>query len=69
LETIVNIATPASVVKETTWVLSIDSWRPNGTPVRRAFYNGDHPASTLVEIPGLARPEFLVEIEVIAAVA
>ena len=62
-------ATPASVVKETTWVLSIDSWRPNGTPVRRAFYNGDHPASTLVEIPGLARPEFLVEIEVIAAVA
>jgi len=62
-------ASPASVVKETTWVLSIDSWRPNGTPVRRAFYNGDHPASTLVEIPGLARPEFLVEIEVIAAVA
>ena len=62
-------ATPASVVKETTWVLSIDSWRPNGTPVRRGFYNGDHPASTLVEIPGLARPEFLVETEVIAAVA
>jgi enamine deaminase RidA (YjgF/YER057c/UK114 family) len=62
-------ATPASVVKETTWVLSIDSWRPGGTPVRRAFYNGDHPASTLVEIPGLARGEFLVEIEVIAAVA
>ena len=27
------------------------------------------PASTLVEIPGLAQPEFLVEIEVIAAVA
>ena len=62
-------ATPASAVKETTWVLDIESWRRNGTPVRRAFYNGDHPASTLVEIPGLARPEFLVEIEVIAAVA
>jgi len=62
-------ATPASAVKETTWVLSIDSWRQHGTPVRRAFYNGDFPASTLVEIPGLARPEFLVEIEVIAAVA
>jgi enamine deaminase RidA (YjgF/YER057c/UK114 family) len=62
-------ATPASAVKETTWVLSIDSWRQHGTPVRRAFYNGDYPASTLVEIPGLARPEFLVEIEVIAAVA
>ena len=62
-------ATPVSAVKETTWVLSIDSWRQHGAPVRRAFYNGNYPASTLVEIPGLARPEFLVEIEVIAAVA
>ena len=62
-------ATPAGAVKETTWVQSIDSWRQHGAPVRRAFYNGDYPASTLVEIPGLARPEFLVEIEVIAAVA
>ncbi len=62
-------ATPASAVKETTWVLSIDSWRQHGTPVRRAFYKGDYPASTLVEIPGLARGEFLAEIEVIAALA
>ena len=62
-------ATPASVVKETTWVLGIDSWRPNGGPVRRDFYKGDFPASTLVEIPRLARAEFLVEIDVIAAVA
>jgi len=62
-------ATPASVVKETTWALSIDSWRQHGPPVRRAFYSGDFPASTLVEIPGLARREFLVEIDVIAAVA
>jgi enamine deaminase RidA (YjgF/YER057c/UK114 family) len=62
-------ASPASAVKETTWVLSIDAWRQQGTPVRRAFYNGDYPASTLVEIQGLARPEFLVEVEVIAAVA
>jgi enamine deaminase RidA (YjgF/YER057c/UK114 family) len=62
-------ATPSSAVKETTWVLSIDSWRQHGTPVRRAFYKGEYPASTLVEIAGLANPEFLVEIEVIAAVA
>lgn len=61
-------ATPASAVKETTWVLDIASWRQHGTPVRRAFYQGDFPASTLIEIPGLARPEFLVEIEVIAAI-
>jgi enamine deaminase RidA (YjgF/YER057c/UK114 family) len=62
-------ATPATVVKETTWVVSIDAWRQHRNPVRRAFYQGDFPASTLVEIPGLAQPEFLVEIEVIAAVA
>jgi enamine deaminase RidA (YjgF/YER057c/UK114 family) len=62
-------ASPGQAVKETTWVLNIDAWRQHGTAVRRAFYQGDYPASTLVEIPGLARPEFLVEIEVIAAVA
>jgi enamine deaminase RidA (YjgF/YER057c/UK114 family) len=62
-------ATPASAVKETTWVLDIESWRQHGTAARRAFYQEDYPASTLVEIAGLARPEFLVEIEVIAAVA
>ena len=62
-------AAPGQVVKETTWVRDIASWRQHGTAVRRAFYREDYPASTLVEIPGLARPEFLVEIEVIAAVA
>jgi enamine deaminase RidA (YjgF/YER057c/UK114 family) len=62
-------ATPAGAVKETTWVLSIDAWRQHGGAARHAFYNGDFPASTLVEIQGLARPEFLVEIELIAAVA
>ena len=62
-------ATPASVVKETTWVLSIDAWREHRTPIRRAFYKSDFPASTLVEIPGLAQPDYLVEIEVIAAIA
>jgi enamine deaminase RidA (YjgF/YER057c/UK114 family) len=62
-------ATPASAVKETTWVLDIEAWRQQGAPARRAFYQGNFPASTLVEIQSLARPEFLVEIEVIAAVA
>jgi enamine deaminase RidA (YjgF/YER057c/UK114 family) len=62
-------ATPGSAVKETTWVLDIETWRQHGTPVRRAFYQGDYPASTLVGIAGLARPEFLVEVEVIAAIA
>src|SRR5207245_10277284 len=33
-------ATPATVVKETTWVVSIDGWRQHRTPGRRAFYKG-----------------------------
>jgi len=63
-------APPGNVVKETTLVLDIASWRQHGTAVRRAFYQSPeaYPASTLVEIQGLARPEFLVEIEVIAVV-
>jgi enamine deaminase RidA (YjgF/YER057c/UK114 family) len=60
-------ASPAQAVKETTWVRDIASWRQHGTAVRRAFYQEDYPASTLVEIPGLASPDFLVEVEVIAA--
>lgn len=49
-------------------MLDLASWRQHGAAVRRAFYQGGYPASTLVEIPGLARPEFLLEVEIIAAV-
>ena len=62
-------AASTHAVKETTWVCDIEAWRQHGAAMRRAFYQGDFPASTLVEIPGLARPEFQVEIEVIAAIA
>jgi 2-iminobutanoate/2-iminopropanoate deaminase len=33
---------------------------------RREFFTGDFPASTLVEVRALAKPEILVEIEVVA---
>lgn len=33
---------------------------------RKEFFTGDFPASTLVEVRALAKPEILVEIEVIA---
>lgn len=57
----------ANVVKETTWVLDIDAWQAHNDPIRQAFYQGDFPASTLIEIPSLAKPEFLIEVEIIAA--
>ena len=33
---------------------------------RREFFSGDFPASTLVEVRSLAKPEVLVEIETVA---
>jgi len=36
--------------------------------IRANYFTGALPASTLVEVPRLARPEFLIEIEVVAVV-
>jgi enamine deaminase RidA (YjgF/YER057c/UK114 family) len=36
--------------------------------VRARYFGETMPASTLVQVPKLARPEFMLEIEVIAAV-
>jgi len=35
---------------------------------RRAFFGGDYPASTLMEVPRLASPEWLIEIEAYAVI-
>ena len=55
----------ADVVKLTIYVVDIrnntEVWR-----ARREFFTGDFPASTLVEVKGLATPEILVEIEAVA---
>ncbi|MBS0540339.1 MAG: RidA family protein [Proteobacteria bacterium] len=55
----------ADVVKITVFVTEI----ANNTKVwqaRREFFTGNFPASTLVEVSGLAAPEIKVEIEAIA---
>ena len=53
------------LVKMTIYVVNIekntDVWR-----ARREFFSGDFPASTLVEVRSLAKPEVLVEIESVA---
>jgi 2-iminobutanoate/2-iminopropanoate deaminase len=53
------------LVKMTIYVVNIekntDVWR-----ARREFFSGDFPASTLVEVRSLAKPEVLVEIEAVA---
>jgi enamine deaminase RidA (YjgF/YER057c/UK114 family) len=36
--------------------------------IRSKYFTSDLPASTLVEVPRLAQPDFLIEIEVVAVV-
>ena len=55
----------SNVVKINIFTVDIDAFRESGE-VRREFFEGYPPASTLVQIERLARPEFLVEIEAIA---
>jgi reactive intermediate/imine deaminase len=53
------------VMKVTNFVTDISKY-PVLFEVRSKFFSGDMPASTLVQIKSLARPEFMVEIEAIA---
>lgn len=67
IERIVKAAggTLEDLVKMTIYVVNIgkntEVWR-----ARREFFSGDFPASTLVEVRSLAKPEVLVEIESVA---
>ena len=67
IERIIKAAggTMDDLVKMTIFVVNIKNnsgvWR-----ARREFFTGDFPASTLVEVRSLAKPEVLVEIETVA---
>ena len=53
------------VVKINIFTTDVDAFR-EASEVRQRYFRGNPPASTLVEIKRLARPQFLVEIEAIA---
>ena len=59
--------TMANVVKITTYVTDM-RYRPDLVPIREEFLGKKGPASTLVEIPALAHPDWMIEIEAIAVV-
>ena len=67
IERIIKAAggTMDNLVKMTIYVVDIrnntEVWR-----ARREFFAGDYPASTLVEVRSLAKPDVLVEIEAVA---
>ncbi len=54
----------SNVVKINIFTTDIDRFR-DAADVRREYFRGNPPASTLVQIERLARPVFLVEIEAI----
>ena len=58
--------TPANVLKVTVYLTDIAD-RPRVNTVRQAFFGSARPASTLVEVSGLAFAGMKVEIEAIAA--
>src|SRR5205814_5324641 len=58
----------SDVVKMNTYVTDIDQ-APAVREVRARYFADTTPASTLVQVVHLARPELMLEIEVIAAVA
>ena len=60
-------ATFADVVKMNTYILDMDKAQPV-REVRARYFGETTPASTLVQVARLARPELMLEIEVIAAV-
>ncbi len=60
---------PGDIVKITTYVTSINDWRAGAAEHQSlfdAFFMGEYPANTLVEITALAEPGLDVEIEAIA---
>lgn len=56
------------VVKMNTYITDMDK-APAMREVRARYFGETTPASTLVQVAKLARPEFMLEIEVIAAVS
>jgi reactive intermediate/imine deaminase len=54
----------ADVLKVTVFMTNIDD-RPRINPVRQEFFGAARPASTLVEVSRLVRPDLLVDIEAV----
>jgi enamine deaminase RidA (YjgF/YER057c/UK114 family) len=55
------------VVKTTEYIIpeAVDRY-PETAHVRREFFRGEYPAATGVVVNSLVRPEFLIEIDVVA---
>ena len=57
----------ANIVKTTTYVTNM-LYRVDLAPIREEFLGKKGPASTTIEIPSLAHPDWMIEIEAIAVI-
>ncbi len=55
------------VVKLNTYVTTME-FMPAYRELRRSYFGDHYPASTLIQVAGLALPEFLIEIEAVVVV-
>ncbi len=55
------------IVKLNTYVTTME-FMPVYRELRRSYFSDHYPASTLIQVVGLALPEFLIEIEAVAVV-
>jgi enamine deaminase RidA (YjgF/YER057c/UK114 family) len=53
------------VVKETVFTTDLDAFIRN-KPIRKEYYGTDFPAATWVQVQRLYRPEYVVEVEIMA---
>jgi len=56
------------VIKLNIYVTDMAEFQKKTRDIRRKYFDRDFPASTLLEIKSLARPEFMIEIEAVAAI-
>jgi len=61
--------TPANVVRINIYTTDMDAFRKDAINIVFDYFGGTRPASTLVQVPRLANPKVLVEIEAVAAPA
>lgn len=61
-------ATFENVVKLNTYVIDMDASRPVLQKVRSKYIRKELPASTLVGVTRLADPDYLIEVEAVAAI-
>ena len=61
-------ATMQDVIKINIYVVDMVAYRNSMKEIQRDFFPKNFPCSTLIEVKSLARPQFMVEIEAIAAV-